>query len=132
MQIEGFEVVGWRSLASVEEIPVRRPTILTGANDGGKTASIAALEFLLGGRPPDRETRTWAREEDHPEGGFQDDRFARVVVAGRFSLADDPHRPDIKDAVRKIKGLAKYAADDGVRFGRIESIIVDVRKNLIF
>jgi type III restriction enzyme len=44
----------------------------------------------------------------------------------------DPHRPDIKDAVPKIQGLAKYAAEHGIRFGRIESIIVDVPKGLIF
>lgn len=37
----------------------------------------------------------------------------------------DPHRPDIQDAVPKAKGLAEYAAGHGVRFGRIEAIMVD-------
>lgn len=35
----------------VGPIPLRRPTILTGRNDSGKTAALDALAFLLGDRP---------------------------------------------------------------------------------
>ena len=37
----------------------------------------------------------------------------------------DPHWPAIRDAVPKVIGLADYAAAHGVRFGRIEAIILD-------
>ena len=52
MHLEAFAVRGLRSLGMISEIPVGAPTILTGANDGGKTASIFALDFLLGGSTP--------------------------------------------------------------------------------
>ncbi|MEV7970924.1 TOPRIM nucleotidyl transferase/hydrolase domain-containing protein [Sphaerisporangium sp. NPDC088356] len=47
MQIESFSVSGFRSLAEVSDIPLRCPTVLTGRNDSGKTATLAALAFLL-------------------------------------------------------------------------------------
>lgn len=39
---------GFRSLADVSAIPVSEPTILAGHNDGGKSAVIDALRFLIG------------------------------------------------------------------------------------
>lgn len=37
-------------MSAVGPIPLRRPTILTGRNDSGKTATLDALAFLLGDR----------------------------------------------------------------------------------
>ena len=50
MELEKFRVRGLRSLADIDWVPVLRPTILTGVNDGGKTTVLLALEFLLTGR----------------------------------------------------------------------------------
>jgi AAA15 family ATPase/GTPase len=43
-----FSACGFRSLTYVQDIPVSSPTILAGRNDGGKSAVLAALAFLLG------------------------------------------------------------------------------------
>lgn len=80
MQLEGFTVAGFRSLASTDEIPVGSPTILTGANDGGKTSAIRMLEFLLGGPAPS------ATDYTRLDGDAQVDSSA---VTGRFSLDGD-------------------------------------------
>jgi putative ATP-dependent endonuclease of the OLD family len=59
MRLLRFSVRGLRSLADVQSIPVRRPTVLTGSNDGGKTSALRALQVLLTGRPDiDDEDRT--------------------------------------------------------------------------
>jgi AAA15 family ATPase/GTPase len=47
MQLESFSVSGFRSMA---DLPLRSPTILTGRNDSGKSATLDALAFLLGER----------------------------------------------------------------------------------
>jgi putative ATP-dependent endonuclease of the OLD family len=47
VQLRTFSVEGFRSLTGVAGIPVGGPTILAGHNDGGKTAVLAALGFLV-------------------------------------------------------------------------------------
>jgi hypothetical protein len=42
----------------------------------------------------------------------------------------DPHNPTIADAHNKAKGLAKFAADHGHRFGRIE-VLAKVENALV-
>lgn len=88
MQLEAFSVCGIRCLGSADEIPTGKPTVLTGVNDGGKTAAIFSLGFLLGGPAPTADDRTWARDTDEPPGGVDDTgRFAEACVVGRFSLS---------------------------------------------
>lgn len=90
MQIETFKVSGFRSLADIDDVPVRSPTILTGANDGGKTALLQALRFLLGGKQPTPEDRTWGREDEDPSCGLDGERhYNELCVTGRFSLDPD-------------------------------------------
>ena len=89
MEITSYKVSGFRSLADIDEIPVGSPTILTGANDGGKTAAISALHFLLGGPPPSVDDFTMAREQDDPSVTNQDGRFTQVSATGRFILTKD-------------------------------------------
>jgi putative ATP-dependent endonuclease of OLD family len=48
VHLEYFSVSGFRSLTDVREIPVSSPTIIAGHNDGGKTALLDSLAFLLG------------------------------------------------------------------------------------
>lgn len=87
MELTSFSVSGLRCLASTADIPVRRPTILTGANDGGKSTALEALSFLLGGAAPGSTDRTIARVgDDDAPGGLDGDRFAEVRVSGNFQL----------------------------------------------
>jgi len=88
--LEYFFVSGFRCLAATANIPLLRPTILTGANDGGKSTALAALAFLLGGPNPAQDDRTLARDEDlDVPGGLDNGRYAEIRVTGHFRLADD-------------------------------------------
>lgn len=88
MEIVSFRASGFRSLANIEEIPIGEPTILTGSNDGGKTAAIGALHFLLNGPQPSTDDYTMARDEDDPPQGIHDGRFTEISVTGRFTLSE--------------------------------------------
>ena len=88
MQLEAFSVSGYRCLADLDEIPLCEPTILTGANDSGKSTALAALAFLLGSQTPAPPDRTIVRTDDRdPPGGIDADTFAEIRVTGRFHLA---------------------------------------------
>ncbi|MEO6091359.1 MAG: hypothetical protein ABIQ18_50500, partial [Umezawaea sp.] len=76
MYLERFSVRGFRSLADVEGIPVSGPTILAGPNDGGKTAVLDALAFLVGEYQVTEEDRTF----------LDGARCAVTEVVGRFRL----------------------------------------------
>ncbi|MET8330069.1 AAA family ATPase [Streptomyces sp. NPDC005181] len=59
MQLNSFSVSGFRSLTEVADIPVSKPTILAGHNDGGKSALLDALAFLLGVRTLSEDDRSY-------------------------------------------------------------------------
>jgi putative ATP-dependent endonuclease of OLD family len=79
VHLENYSVRGFRSLAEVAEIPISKPTILAGPNDGGKTAALAALGFLLGEHKPIDDDRTFLPEE-------AGERSPYVEVEGTFTL----------------------------------------------
>lgn len=83
IELEEYSVVGLKSLADVRSIPVRKPTIITGANDGGKSTTLRALEFLLGGKPPALVDHTVTGPGRN---GADPLREERVIVTGRFVL----------------------------------------------
>jgi putative ATP-dependent endonuclease of OLD family len=56
MQIVSIGVSGFRQLVDVHDIPLGRPTVLTGANGAGKSTFIRALRVLLDGQIDDRDT----------------------------------------------------------------------------
>lgn len=94
MRLESFDIQGFRSLAEVQGIPLRSPTILTGQNDGGKSATLAALGFLLNGQAPTVEDYTFEREgsaeaSDPTRVGSVAAvrRAAEVIVTGQFRLS---------------------------------------------
>jgi hypothetical protein len=76
-----FSVCGFRSLAQVENIPVSSPTILAGRNDGGKSAVLTALAFLLGSHRLTDEDRTYLQTE-----GAAGGRCSQTWVEGVFTL----------------------------------------------
>ncbi|MFF1475056.1 ATP-dependent nuclease [Streptomyces mirabilis] len=81
MYLTRFSAYGFRSLAHVEDVPVSSPTILAGRNDGGKSAILTALSFLLGRYRLMEEDRTYALGE-----GTVGDRCAETWVEGVFTL----------------------------------------------
>lgn len=81
MYLTRFSACGFRSLARVEDIPVSSPTILAGHNDGGKSAVLTALAFLLGRHQQSKEDRTYEQTE-----GAADGRCAQTWVEGVFTL----------------------------------------------
>lgn len=83
IELESYVVSGLKSLAEIERIPVRRPTIITGANDGGKTTTLKALEFLLGGTSPGPSDHTVLNVGAD---GAEPVRQERVEVTGDFLL----------------------------------------------
>ena len=84
MQLESFSVSGFRSMAAVGDIPLRRPTILTGRNDSGKSAALDALAFLLNERTTvDADFKANANDSDVTEDA------RAIMVVGQFSLTED-------------------------------------------
>lgn len=81
--LESYSVKGLRSLADVSHIPVRKPTIVTGANDGGKSTALQALDFLLGGQRPSADDHTMVGPAEDGEDPL---RHEKVEVVGDFSL----------------------------------------------
>ena len=63
MFLNNFTVRGFRSLTDVAEIPISGPTILAGHNDGGKSAVLTALAFLLGKYSLVEEDRTYLQSK---------------------------------------------------------------------
>ncbi|MGI5216785.1 ATP-dependent nuclease [Nocardia sp. CA-290969] len=79
MHLQKYSVRGFRSLADVTDIPIGSPTILAGPNDGGKSAALSALAFLLGSHTLTGDDRTYLSGES---GG----RCAITEVIGDFHL----------------------------------------------
>ncbi|MEU3297138.1 AAA family ATPase [Streptomyces longwoodensis] len=85
MHLNSFSVSGFRSLTEVADIPVRKPTILAGHNDGGKSALLEALAFLLGRHALAEDDRSYltvdAEDETAPPV-----RCEETSVVGVFTL----------------------------------------------
>lgn len=90
MFLKSYDVYGLRSLADVRDIPVQKPTILTGANDGGKSTALKALEFLLTKDAKiQEEDRTLLTHEEQEESEDGSERRQTGVVTGVFELTGD-------------------------------------------
>ncbi|MFB4427029.1 ATP-dependent endonuclease [Streptomyces sp. QL37] len=102
MHLDSFSASGFRSLTQVADIPVSRPTILAGRNDGGKSAVLTALSFLLGVHRLTDEDRTYLQGD-----GAAGRRCEETWVEGAFTLneaeralADLPGRIRIRRIAR--------------------------------
>ncbi|MFJ6523446.1 ATP-dependent nuclease [Streptomyces filamentosus] len=97
MYLDSYSARGFRSLAHVEGIPISRPTVLAGRNDGGKSAVLTALAFLLGNHRLTDEDRTYAQSEESAKGR----RCAETWVEGHFRLdAEERSRSGLGEHVR--------------------------------
>ncbi|GHH81595.1 hypothetical protein GCM10018781_64580 [Kitasatospora indigofera] len=88
MHLDSFSVSGFRSLTDVADIPVSRPTILAGHNDGGKSAVLDALAFLVGERVLTDDDRTYQSVGSDGEPASPPGRCESTSVTGRFILDD--------------------------------------------
>lgn len=79
VHLEKYSVRGFRSLADVTDIPIGSPTILAGPNDGGKSAALNALAFLLDSHALTEDDRSYVAGES---GG----RCTVTEVVGDFRL----------------------------------------------
>lgn len=95
MQICSVSVEGFRCLANIADVPVLPQTVLTGQNEGGKSALLDALYFLLHGTTLSERDLTYvgdgSRPEPEPDGGTvaQHTRVPQTVVTGEFALSTD-------------------------------------------
>ncbi|WP_165968726.1 ATP-dependent nuclease [Arthrobacter crusticola] len=64
MRLEHISITGFRSIESLEHLKIGAPTLLTGHNDAGKSASLDAVRFLLNAYPSNDRDRTYLSEED--------------------------------------------------------------------
>lgn len=85
MYLNSLTVIGFRSLTNVPDVPVRKPTILAGHNDGGKSALLAAVSFLVGDYTLADEDRTYLLVEGETDSGAPS-RCTSTVVEGAFTL----------------------------------------------
>lgn len=85
--MRSFTVRGFRSLKDVRGIPVSTPTILAGQNDGGKSAVLAALAFLVGSEQLTDDDRTYELAPSvDAEGAPVLSRCSTTWVEGLFTL----------------------------------------------
>ncbi|MFE4515211.1 ATP-dependent endonuclease [Kitasatospora sp. NPDC056783] len=130
---------GFRSLTLLKNIPVSSPTILAGHNDGGKSAVLAALAFLLGGHRLAEQDRTYVTPTG-AGGVAEPGRCASTWVEGRFALDDFEQEagfaPELRvrrrvegDAAPVLEYWARIPADPRLR--DIHSLLVPELRELV-
>jgi putative ATP-dependent endonuclease of OLD family len=112
VHLRSFAVSGFRSLTDVGDIPVSKPTILAGHNDGGKSAVLDALAYLVGSASLEQDDRTYLSQ---PSPGAEDGsaptlgRCAMTVVTGTFEL--DPWEQETFDLPSHVR-LRRWCDED--------------------
>ena len=125
MQLEDFSIKGFRSLDEVGPIPVKKPTVLIGHNDAGKTATLSALKFLLGRTQLASEDRTISGTG--PGGDIE--RVAMTFVEGRFSCSEAEQDQLQVEAIINLRRIAEI--DSVARYEILQSVPEDERLRTI-
>ncbi|QYA98963.1 hypothetical protein KZO11_38150 [Streptomyces anulatus] len=102
MYLDSFSASGFRSLTEVADIPVSCPTILAGRNDGGKSAVLTALSFLLGVHRLTDEDRTYLQGD-----GATGRRCEQTWVEGIFALDEAERVPAELRGTIRIRRIAR-------------------------
>lgn len=102
MHLDSFSASGFRSLTEVADIPVSCPTILAGRNDGGKSAVLTALSFLLGVHRLTDEDRTYLQGD-----GATGRRCDQTWVEGIFSLDEAERAPAELPGTIRIRRIVR-------------------------
>jgi ABC-type hemin transport system ATPase subunit len=105
VQICSVSVEGFRCLEDIPEVPVLSQTVLTGQNEGGKTALLDALNFLLHGTALSKHDLTYvgdgALQDPAGDAATAHARVPQAVVTGSFSLsAEERLRLGLPEQVR--------------------------------
>lgn len=79
MKLQKFRVEGFRCLRNIDWIDVKKLTIFTGQNDGGKTSALDALKIFL-----DRRARV---EENDFTFVDESNKCDKILIEGVFSLS---------------------------------------------
>ncbi|WP_431881502.1 TOPRIM nucleotidyl transferase/hydrolase domain-containing protein [Micromonospora chalcea] len=134
MRPVSLTVTGFRSLGKVGPIPVRNPTILTGHNDSGKSATLDALAFLLGAYQPTDEDRTYEVRHVEPPGTGDldtgtddcepDKRVRTISVEGEFELSD---REQEDLGLGRIVRIRRIYSDRSARMDLLADVSADPR-----
>ncbi|MGA4544420.1 ATP-dependent nuclease [Uniformispora flossi] len=106
MHLNNISAAGFRCLGEVRGIPISAPTILAGQNDGGKSAVLDALAFLLGEYRLVDDDRTYLVAPGRDAGSKRCDE---TWVEGEFAL--DPWEQD-KFLLPETLRLRRYVAGD--------------------
>ncbi|MEV0472952.1 TOPRIM nucleotidyl transferase/hydrolase domain-containing protein [Streptomyces prunicolor] len=112
VHLHSFTVCGFRSLKDVRAIPISTPTILVGQNDGGKSAVLAALTFLVGKEQLAEDDRTYelgSSAEEIEATPFS--RCSTTWVEGLFTL-DPWEQETFVLPVKKLRVRRRAAADE--------------------
>jgi len=125
VQLEDFSIKGFRSLDEVGPIPVKRPTVLIGHNDAGKTATLSALKFLLGRTQLSSEDRTISGAG----AGGDIERVAVTLIEGRFSCSAAEQEQLQVEALIRLRRIAEI--DSAPRYEILQSVPEDVRLRTI-
>lgn len=110
MQICDVSVEGFRCLAEIKQVPVLRQTVLTGQNEGGKTALLDALAFLLEGTALSERDLTYLGEGE-AEDADAPARVAQAVVEGSFALR--PQEQEVLGLPEHVRIRRRYRPEAG-------------------
>jgi hypothetical protein len=125
MELLEFRASGIRCLGAIEWIPVASPTILTGANDGGKTSVLMSLAFLLTGRGLVDQDFTLLLPDESPTGPTSDGRYAECSTEGRF-LLDDNELAEL-DLPKEVTFRRRSEAGGTIRLEVRKQVAADAR-----
>lgn len=100
MRLEHISITGFRSIENLGHLKIGAPTLLTGHNDAGKSASLDAVRFLLNAYPANDRDRTYLSDAEYcaapTEDGVGEKSSARqagrvplTCVEGKFLLDEE-------------------------------------------
>lgn len=90
MHLKAIRVSGYRSLADIGWIPITDITVLTGVNDGGKTAFLSAVRELF-------DQRLGVSFQDYTK--LLDDTVAQEICIEAKLILDEVEQKDLKESI---------------------------------
>jgi hypothetical protein len=124
IELDSVTIRGLRSLENAEDIPVRRPTIITGANDGGKSTTLKGTAFLLGAWTPTLEDFT---KSGPSKDGTEALAVQTVEVEGRFALdATEAGELNLDRAIR-VRRIADQTLKPHYELYTVRPVRVELR-----
>jgi len=108
MKLEKFRVEGFRSLESVDWIPIRKMIIFTGQNDGGKTSMLESMaHFLNPNSEPD--------SADYTLISVDGKRKDRIITEGVFTI-NESDKGLLGIAANTVHIKREFSVSDGPKY----------------